>query len=163
MPGLNFMVNGREYSLTVSPLMRLLDLLREELRLTGTKESCGEGECGSCTVLLDGRPVLSCLLPVIQVAGREVTTIEGLQGDPLYLALEQALSEAGSVQCGFCTPGIVVSSWAWLRAGGSSETEAIKQALAGNLCRCTGYQKIIDGVQQAVRIMAERTVSGEQL
>ncbi len=146
-----FKVNGRAYSVTIPPLKRLLDVLREDLRLTGVKESCGEGECGSCTVLLDDRPVLACLIPVIQIGGQEVTTIEGLRDDPLCRELEQALSGSGAVQCGFCTPGIVLTAWAWLRAGGGSEPEAIKQALAGNLCRCTGYVKIIDGVQLAAR------------
>lgn len=162
MQTVRFIVNGRDYSLTVEPLKRLLDVLREDLRLTSVKESCGEGECGSCTVLLDGKPVLSCLMPVIQVEGREVITVEGLQDDLLYQELEEALCETGAVQCGFCTPGIIMSSWSWLAGGGSTRREEIKSALAGNLCRCTGYQKIVDGVLLAAQSMAEHKAAGGQ-
>jgi len=157
-----FKANGHGYSLTVEPLKRLLDVLREDLRLTSVKESCGEGECGSCTVLVDGEPVLACLMPVIQIDGKEVTTVEGLQDDTLYHELELALSEAGAVQCGFCTPGIIMNSWSWLTGGGSAEPDRIRIALAGNLCRCTGYQKILDGVLLATQRVNERGFSGGQ-
>jgi aerobic-type carbon monoxide dehydrogenase small subunit (CoxS/CutS family) len=159
---IRFKVNGLDYSLTVEPLKRLLDVLRDDLRLTSVKESCGEGECGSCTVLLEDKPVLACLMPVIQIEGREVTTVEGLQDDALYQDLELALSETGAVQCGFCTPGIIMSSWSWLAGGGSTGREEIKQALAGNLCRCTGYQKIVDGVVLAAERINDRSSSGGQ-
>ena len=130
---------------------RLLDLLREGLGLTGTKEGCGEGECGACTVLLDGEPVLSCLVPLVQCAGRRIETIEGIarrEGDLLTRFVA-----AGGVQCGACTAGIVVTSWALLERTAAPDREVVQQALAGNLCRCTGYDKIIRAVMDAAEEM----------
>ena len=141
-------VNGRSHSLAVDPFERLLDVLRERLGLTGTKEGCGEGECGACTVLLDGAPVLSCLLLAWQAADHEVVTIEGLPG-PERDGLQRAFVEAGAVQCGFCTPGLVLSAKALLAREPDPSPEAIREGLAGNLCRCTGYQKVVEAVQRA--------------
>jgi carbon-monoxide dehydrogenase small subunit len=144
-------VNGRPRVFRGPPFTRLIDALREGFGLTGTKEGCGEGECGACTVLVDGKPVMSCLVPVCQAEGRRVETIESV-GRPERLApLQKALLEEGGAQCGICTPGMVMAAWAWVRGGGSTRTVAIREALAGNLCRCTGYQHIVDAVARVVR------------
>jgi len=139
-------VNGRQLSLDVPPLRRLLDVLREDLGLTGTKEGCGEGECGACTVLLNGAPVNSCLIPIAQVQGARIVTIEGLAGDPEAERLQRSLVQCGGVQCGFCTPGVVMSAYALLRRQPAPTAAEVRQALAGNICRCTGYQKITEAV-----------------
>lgn len=132
-----------------APFTRLIDVLRESFGLTGTKEGCGEGECGACTVLVDGEPVNACLIPVCQVEGRRIETVEML-GEPEALnPLQQAFLEEGGAQCGICTPGMLMTAWAYLRQGGSPEPEAIRTALSGNLCRCTGYQQIVDSVAVA--------------
>jgi len=147
-------VNGRRRVFRGPAFSRLIDVLREDLGLTGTKEGCGEGECGSCTVLLDGQPVMSCLVPVCQVEGRRIETIEAL-GSPEHLnVLQQALLEAGGAQCGICTPGMVMAAWAFVRSGGSRDRDAIRNVMAGNLCRCTGYSHIVDAVARAVSAKA---------
>jgi len=144
-------VNGKKHAFAGPEFTRLIDVLRGELGLTGTKEGCGEGECGACTVLVDGDLVNSCLIPVCQVAGARVETIETL-GDPEHLApLQEAFLSEGGAQCGICTPGMVMSAWAYLRDGGREHPDAIRTALAGNLCRCTGYQHIVDSVIETVR------------
>jgi carbon-monoxide dehydrogenase small subunit len=149
--GLALRVNGKGLSFSGPPLTRLLDVLREDFGLTGTKEGCGEGECGACTVLLDGRPVNSCLIPVCQAAGRRVETVESL-GTPASLnVLQTAFLTEGGAQCGICTPGMLMTAWAYVRGGGADEPEAIRRELAGNLCRCTGYQHIVSSVIAAVR------------
>ena len=142
-------VNGESHKLDVFPMSRLLDVLREDLRLTGTKEGCGEGECGACTVILDGQIVNSCLVPVAQVDGAEITTIEGVaDGDQLH-AVQQAFIEYGGAQCGICTPGMILAAVDLLERN-SQPTEAdIRTGLAGNLCRCTGYMKIFESVVRA--------------
>jgi aerobic carbon-monoxide dehydrogenase small subunit len=143
-------VNGLEVELSVPGMRRLLDVLREELGLTGTKEGCGEGECGACTVLLDGEVVVSCLVPVCQAEGHEVRTVEGLApGDGRLDVLQQAFLEAGGAQCGICTPGMLMAAEAFLEQGGAPTEDAIREAIAGNLCRCTGYTKIIDAIRLA--------------
>lgn len=132
----------------------LLEVLRSKLKVTGVKKGCGEGECGSCTVLLDGKPVVSCLLPAVKVAGRQVLTIEGLaQGEDLH-PIQEAFLEAGAVQCGFCTPGMILSSKALLDECPDPSREEIRQALSGNICRCTGYVQIQEAVQLAGRKMS---------
>jgi aerobic-type carbon monoxide dehydrogenase small subunit (CoxS/CutS family) len=145
-----FTLNGRAASFAGEPMARLLDVLREDLGLTGTKEGCGEGECGSCTVLLDGEPVCACLVPVFQVDGRAVRTVEGVASaggelDPV----QRAMVDAGGVQCGACTPGIVVTARALFDREPRPDRDAIRAALAGNLCRCTGYERIFRAIEQA--------------
>ena len=148
-------VNGTPAEVDVPGMRRLLDVLREELALTGTKEGCGEGECGACTVLVDGAPVDSCLVPICQVAGAEVRTVEGLaapasSSDPDEPAamdpLQVAFLQTGGAQCGICTPGMLMAARAYLDAGGGPDADAIREAIAGNLCRCTGYTKIVDAI-----------------
>ena len=152
---IRFALNGREVSIETDAETRLLDILREDLHLTGTKEGCGEGECGACTVLLDGLPVNSCLIPAPQVEGRDVLTIEGLaEGNHLH-PLQAAFVEQGAVQCGFCTPGFVLSAYALLRSNSAPTDEEILTALEGNLCRCTGYSKIVSAVRSAAERMRE--------
>jgi aerobic carbon-monoxide dehydrogenase small subunit len=150
-------VNGAEATVDVPGMRRLLDVLREDLALTGTKEGCGEGECGACTVLLDGAPVDSCLVPVCQVAGASILTVEGLaapaaqvdaaKGEPPALdPLQAAFLVTGGAQCGICTPGMLLAGRAYLDAGGGPDEDAIREAIAGNLCRCTGYTKIVEAI-----------------
>ncbi len=142
-------INGRDTEVDAHPMARLLDVLREDLELTGTKEGCGEGECGACTVLVNGEPVCSCLVAAGQAQGRDVVTVEGLAaGDRLH-PVQEAFVEAGAVQCGFCTPGLVVAAADLLARVPSPSDDEIREALSGNLCRCTGYQKIFDAVRLA--------------
>lgn len=139
---MKFILNGAATDLTVHPAARLIDVLREDLGLTGTKEGCGEGECGACTVLVDGEPVCSCIIPVAQVAGTEVTTVEGLGGDhPLQ---HHFMNEVGA-QCGICTPGMIMAA---LSLGPAPTLDEVKVALAGNLCRCTGYSAIYRAIMK---------------
>jgi carbon-monoxide dehydrogenase small subunit len=144
-------VNGKGRSFAGPPFKRLIDVLREDFGLTGTKEGCGEGECGACTVLLDGRPANSCLIPVAQAAGRRVETVESLGRRGRLSPLQQSFLTEGGAQCGICTPGMLMTAWSWIRAGGSADEGAIRNLLAGNLCRCTGYQHIVNAVAQAVK------------
>jgi carbon-monoxide dehydrogenase small subunit len=148
-------VNGTPAEVDVPGMRRLLDVLREELALTGTKEGCGEGECGACTVLVDGAPVDSCLVPICQVAGAEIRTVEGLAApasdppDPAALdPLQAAFLQTGGAQCGICTPGMLMAARAYIDAGGGPDEDAVREAIAGNLCRCTGYQKIVEAIRR---------------
>ena len=142
-------VNGRKQTLHVYPMARLLDVLREELRLTGTKEGCGEGECGACAVMMDGALVNSCLVPVLQAEGTEITTIEGIaDGDRLH-AVQEAFITSGGAQCGICTPGMILAAVNLLERVPDPGEAEIRAGLAGNLCRCTGYRKIFDAVVRA--------------
>jgi carbon-monoxide dehydrogenase small subunit len=144
-------VNGKKRSYNGAPFKRLIDVLREDFALTGTKEGCGEGECGACTVLLDGEPVNSCLIPVAQADGRKLRTVECL-GKPEKLSpLQACFLEKGGAQCGICTPGMLMTAKAYLDAGGKPDGAAIREALAGNLCRCTGYQHIVESVAACAR------------
>ena len=150
---LSLTVNGKRRRVSVPPMKRLLDVLREDCGLAGTKEGCGEGECGACTVLIDGRSVNSCLVPAAQADGATILTVEGLARGARLGALQQAFVRLGGAQCGICTPGILLSAHELLgrkRGRVPSETE-VREALAGNLCRCTGYQKIVDAVRAAAR------------
>lgn len=140
-------VNDVDYELDVSPAMRLIDVLRDELGLTGTKEGCSEGECGACTVLVDGKAVDSCLMLAAQVRGRRVLTIEGLAQNGELDALQRSFVDHMAVQCGFCTPGMIMSAKALLMEHPSPSEEQIRRALAGNLCRCTGYSAIVTAVK----------------
>ncbi len=146
-------VNGERVECDVAPGMRLLDLLRDRLHLLGTKEGCGEGECGACTVLLDGRPVVSCLVLASQADGKEVLTIEGISDGERLHPIQRAFVETGAVQCGFCTPGFIMSTYALLKENPHPSEEEIRTALEGNLCRCTGYAKIIEAVNRAAEMM----------
>lgn len=147
----DFTLNGEAVSVDAPPMARLLDVLREDLRATGSKEGCGEGECGACTVLIDGKAVNSCLVPVIQVTGAQVTSVEGLADkDGTLHAVQAAFLEHGGAQCGICTPGFLVMAAQFLAENPHPTAPEAREALAGNLCRCTGYQKIIDSVVHAM-------------
>lgn len=148
-------VNGKPQTVRVFPMERLLDVLRQDLGLTGTKEGCGEGECGSCSVLMDGRLVNSCLVPVLQAAGANVTTIEAVAEGPRLSAMQAAFLECGGAQCGICTPGMILSACHLLDKKPDPKLEDIREALAGNLCRCTGYTQIFESVMQAARRKAK--------
>ncbi|MEP7379373.1 MAG: (2Fe-2S)-binding protein [Chloroflexota bacterium] len=145
-------VNGAEQELDVPGMRRLLDTLREDLGLTGTKEGCGEGECGACSVLVDGALVNSCLVPTAQVDGAHIVTVEGLAPHGGLDRLQQAFLETGGAQCGICTPGMLMAGRAYIAAGGGPDEDAIREAIAGNLCRCTGYTKIIDAIALAATL-----------
>ena len=146
---INFKVNGETRSVEGFPMARLLDVLREQLHLTGTKEGCGEGECGACTVIIDGQIVNSCLVPVAQVKGAEITTIEGVAGNGELHAVQQAFIDHGGAQCGICTPGMVLAAVDLLKRNPQPNENDIRNGLAGNLCRCTGYMKIFESVVRA--------------
>lgn len=146
-PVINCTVNGVKASMVAHPMTRLLDALREELKLTGTKEGCGEGECGACAVLIDGVLVNSCLVPVAQVAGASIKTIEGVApGEGSLHPVQQAFLECGGAQCGICTPGMVLATLALLEKTPKPTEAEVRHGLAGNLCRCTGHVKIVDAV-----------------
>lgn len=145
-----FVVNGMPVQLDVEPGARLLDVLRVTLSLTGTKEGCGNGECGACTVLVDERPVNACLFPALEADGSDIVTIEGLAGSNGKLSpVQQAFVDRGSIQCGFCSPGMILSVTALLRRNPSPTDAEVREALVGNLCRCTGYVQIVEAVHQA--------------
>ena len=150
-------VNDRCHSLVVRPETTLLQLLRDELGLTGTKHGCDGGECGACTVLVDGRPVNSCLVLALSVREREITTIEGLAAGAKLHPVQQAFVEHGALQCGFCGPGLILSAKAFLEETPSPTRDEVRRALAGNLCRCTGYVGVIDAVMDAAVQMRDRS------
>jgi carbon-monoxide dehydrogenase small subunit len=142
----SFILNGKRVEIDCDPMRRLLDIVREDFDLTGTKEGCGEGECGACSVLLDGKNVNSCLVPVSAVDGREIMTIEGIGNTAEFETISKAFAEAGAVQCGFCTPGMIIASVALLRMNPTPSHEEVREWLSGNLCRCTGMNMIIEAV-----------------
>ncbi|OPX38923.1 MAG: (2Fe-2S)-binding protein [Desulfobacteraceae bacterium 4484_190.3] len=149
MKQIKITVNGQEYDLSVEPNLTLLDLLRERLGLTGTKKGCDEGDCGACTVLLNGKAVSSCLVLAVEANGKDVLTIEGVElegGDSLH-PLQKAFVENGAIQCGFCTPGMILSAKALLDKNPHPSQTQIRRAISGNLCRCTGYQKIVEAIE----------------
>ena len=148
---ITFNINGESRTLDVFPMARLLDVLREQLHLTGTKEGCGEGECGACTVVLDGQIVNSCLVPVAQVNGSSITTIEGVANQDQLHAVQQAFIDHGGAQCGICTPGMILAAVDLLNRNPEPSETDIRNGLAGNLCRCTGYMKIFESVVRAYR------------
>jgi len=145
----NFMVNGKLYEIIIEPRMLLVDVLRERMGLTGTKYACGTGDCGACTVLVDGKPILSCLTLAVTVRDKNILTIEGIADGNTLHPLQQAFIDNGAVQCGFCIPGMVLSAKALLEENPLPTRNEIQAGLAGNLCRCTGYVKVIDAVQAA--------------
>jgi len=149
----SFTVNGSEYDVIVESHMLLIDILRDGLGLTGTKYACGAGDCGACTVLIDGRPSFSCLTLAVTAVGKSIVTIEGLTEEGELNPLQQAFVDAGAIQCGFCTPGMILSAKALLEENSEPSRDEIKRALAGNLCRCTGYVKIVDAVETAAAAM----------
>lgn len=148
---LSFTVNGEQKTVSSYPMERLLDVLRHTLGLTGVKEGCGEGECGACSVLIDGSLVNSCLVPVLQARGTKIVTIEGLGESAQLHSLQAAFLTCGGAQCGICTPGMILAAWQLLRNQPEPTTEDIREALAGNLCRCTGYAQIVEAVAEVVR------------
>jgi len=150
-------VNGVAYKMSIEPRRTLVEVLRENLGLTGTKKSCNEGECGACTVLMDGRPVTSCLVLAIDAQGKEILTIEGLsQGEKLH-PIQEAFLRYGAIQCGFCTPGMVMSAKALLDGNPKPTVAEVRKAISGNLCRCTGYQHIVDSIMAASKTMEKRS------
>ena len=146
---ISFIINNKKVTVDVDPSMRLLDVIRDVLKLTGTKEGCGEGECGACTVLVNGEPYNSCLTPVINVQNKVILTIEGFRESKEYQVIADSFAAMGGSQCGFCTPGMIISSYALLMKNPHPSEEEIKEALSGNLCRCTGYQAIVNSVKLA--------------
>jgi aerobic carbon-monoxide dehydrogenase small subunit len=148
-------VNGAIREFESHPMARLLDVLRVDLELTGTKEGCGEGECGACSVLLNGELVNSCLIPVAQADGAEIETVEGLASDERLHPVQQAFLECGGAQCGMCTPGMLVATAHLIRKNAHPDLEAIREGLNGNLCRCTGYMRIFEAVERAVTLSSE--------
>ena len=146
---ISFAVNGEPKTVHVYPMERLLDVLRQHLQLTGTKEGCGEGECGSCAVLMDGILVNSCLVPVLQAAGSSLITIERLAAGGTLHVLQEAFLECGGAQCGICTPGMILAAVHLLNGTPEPTTQEIREGLSGNLCRCTGYSQIVDAVAEA--------------
>lgn len=154
---IRFVLNGTEVAASVRGHERLIDIIRENFGLTGTKEGCGKGECGACTVIVEARAVNSCLYPAMEIEGKKVLTIEGLQGPEHSLSvIQQAFVDCGAIQCGFCSPGMILSAKALLDKDPNPGEEKIREALAGNLCRCTGYIQIMEAVKQAALKMGEK-------
>jgi len=151
MKEIKLKVNGKEYDIAVRPHATLLEVLREDLGLIGTKEGCGEGECGACTVIIEGKAANSCIVLALEADGKEVTTIEGLADGGKLHPIQEAFVEIGGLQCGFCTPGMILSTKVLLDANPNPTDEEIKKGLEGNFCRCTGYTKIIESVKVAAR------------
>jgi carbon-monoxide dehydrogenase small subunit len=149
---IHFTVNGAQREVEAYPMARLLDVLREELRLTGTKEGCGEGECGACSVMIDGRLANSCLIPVLQAEGTVIQTIEGVAAGAKLHKIQQAFITHGAAQCGICTPGMVMAAIELLNTHPNPTDDQIREGLAGNICRCTGYMRIFEAIVRAVNV-----------
>ncbi|HOE18763.1 MAG TPA: (2Fe-2S)-binding protein [Syntrophorhabdaceae bacterium] len=152
---ISFILNGKKKTIDVESGMRVIDLLREHLHLIGAKEGCGSGECGACTILVDGESRLSCLMLAAQIEGKRITTIEGLSKDRRLHPVQEAFVENGAVQCGFCTPGMVMTAVDLLSRNRHPSRDEIREGISGNLCRCTGYQKIVDAIEAAAKDMKE--------
>jgi carbon-monoxide dehydrogenase small subunit len=148
---ISFLLNSQNMSIEIEPNIRLLDLLRDKFNLTGTKEGCSIGECGACTVIMNGKAVNSCLVLAGQCDGAEIITIEGIENDGKLHPLQENFLKSGAVQCGFCTPGMIMSAYALLLENPNPTEEEIKEAIAGNLCRCTGYKQIIEAIEKSAR------------
>lgn len=150
---IRFTINNQAQELSIDPWRTLLEVIREDLQLTGTKEGCGEGECGSCTVIMNGKTVNSCLIPAVEADNKEIITIEGLaDGDDLH-PIQEAFVEKSGMQCGFCTPGMIMSAKALLDSNPNPNKDEIREGIAGNFCRCTGYTKIIESISAAASVM----------
>ncbi|MBU5436934.1 (2Fe-2S)-binding protein [Tissierella sp. MSJ-40] len=158
MKEIKLKVNGIDYILNIDEDIRLIDLLRDKLRLTGTKEGCGEGECGACTVIMDGVSVNSCLVMAFQADGSNILTIEGLEEEGKLHPIQKAFIEEGAIQCGYCTPGMIMSVKALLDKQPYPSREEIRKGISGNLCRCTGYNKIVDATEMAIKYIKEEGV-----
>jgi carbon-monoxide dehydrogenase small subunit len=150
-------VNGINYRVSIEPSRTLVEVLRETLGLTGTKKSCNEGECGACTVMMGGKPVASCLVLAIDAQGKDILTVEGLSEGKKLHPIQEAFLKHGAIQCGFCTPGMVISAKALLDENPNPTTAEIRKAISGNLCRCTGYQHIVDSIMAASRMMQKKS------
>lgn len=146
---INLNINGKDYNVEIEEDMRLIDVIRDVLGFTGTKEGCGEGECGACTVIMDGKAVCSCLVMAFQADGSHIVTIEGLGSEENLHPIQKAFLDEGAVQCGFCTPGMIMSAKALLDEKPKPSRQEIREAISGNLCRCTGYNKIVDAIEKA--------------
>jgi carbon-monoxide dehydrogenase small subunit len=153
---ISFILNGKQYELKVKPWQTLLELIREDLNLTGTKEGCGQGECGSCTVIMNGKTVNSCLVPAVEADGQEILTIEGLSDNGRLHPIQEAFVSHSGMQCGFCTPGMIMSAKALLDSNPHPTEAEIRESISGNFCRCTGYTKIIESISAAADLMKEK-------
>lgn len=153
MKDIHLTVNGKEFNVSIDENMRLIDLLRDELGLIGTKEGCGEGECGACTIIMDGETTNSCLVMAFQAAESNILTIEGMEKDGVLHPIQQAYIDAGAVQCGFCIPGMVLSTKALLDKNAHPTRDEIREGISGNLCRCTGYNKMLDATEKSIKYM----------
>lgn len=149
MATIKFNLNNKDVNIDTNPLKRLLDVLREDFKLIAPKEGCGQGECGACSVIIDGKLINSCCVPLGNVNGAKVITLEGLVDTEEFSILKEAYEDAGAVQCGFCTPGMIMASYALLKKNSSPNEEEIREGISGNLCRCTGYDKIIEAIKLA--------------
>ena len=150
MLSIQLKVNGTLHAVQIEPAETLLHVLREQLGLTGTKEGCGEGDCGACTILVDGKSVNSCIFPAVQADGCEILTVEGVENDPKLAAIQKAFVDHGAVQCGFCSPGMIMATCALLDENPAPTEAEIRRGLSGNLCRCTGYQAMVDAVKSLI-------------
>lgn len=153
MKEIEFVINGKPYELSIPPWKTLLEMIREDLILTGTKEGCGQGECGSCTVIMGGKTVNSCLVPAVEADNQEIITIEGLADGENLHPIQNAFVEQAGMQCGFCTPGVIISAKSLLDRNPNPSLEEIKEGIAGNFCRCTGYTKIVESISAAAEAM----------
>jgi carbon-monoxide dehydrogenase small subunit len=156
MKKISFILNNKQYELKVKPWQTLLELIREDLNLTGTKEGCGQGECGSCTVIMNGKTVNSCLVPAVEADGQEILTIEGLSDNGRLHPIQEAFVSHSGMQCGFCTPGMIISAKALLDSKPHPTEAEIRESISGNFCRCTGYTKIIESISAAADLMKEK-------
>jgi carbon-monoxide dehydrogenase small subunit len=150
---IQFKINGKSHTLNVAPHRTLLDIIREDLKLTGTKQGCGQGECGSCTVIMGGKTINSCLVPAVEADGQEITTIEGLADGETLHPIQQAFVDHAGMQCGFCTPGMIMSAKVLLEENNHPNETEIREGIEGNFCRCTGYTKIIESIAAAAETM----------
>ena len=153
---ITFTINGQSQTLTIQPWRTLLEVIREDLQLTGTKEGCGQGECGSCTVIMGGKTINSCLVPAVEADGQEIITIEGLSNGDVLHPIQEAFMEHSGMQCGFCTPGMIMSAKGLLDRNPKPSEEEIREGIAGNFCRCTGYTKIVESIDAAAKVMNKK-------